>query len=386
MTWRLARRVLLRLLGATVMLIVDDSEWSRSSAVALARRCGHTAIEVGSGEEALDRFGRERFDLVLLDVLMPWMDGYETCRRMRRLPGGRDLPIVFMSGLDDNGTVGDAFAAGGDDLLVKPLRSPEFDVRLRALLRTYEILRVERSATELALRQLRQLEQLVAQKDALAEFLVHDLKSPLASVTLAITELLSQPMPEHCKQALGSCVSATETASRMVMNLLDLSGTGRLAVRPSACSVSSLFGHLRDRFAARLYVRGVSVLMRAAASEIWADWDLLRRVAENLIDNAIRYAPNGSEIEIDVDYRDGGAALAVLDQGPGVPAAYRERIFDRFVQLDPAGSSRAGRGLGLAFCRTALEAHGGWINVDDGPAGGACFTAYFPGPERPNAC
>ena len=365
------------------MLIVDDSKWSRTVAGALARRSGHLAVEVGSGEEALEQFGRARFDLVLIDVVMPWMDGFETCRRMRHLPGGRDVPIVFMTGLDELGALPDALAAGGDDLLVKPLRSPEFDVRLRAILRIYEILRVERAAAEQAIRQRQQLEQLAAQKEALAQFVVHDLKSPLASVTLAISELMEQPMPDHVRAALGACASATDSVSRMVMNLLDIAGADRLPVRPAYCLVSTLFGHLRDRFAVRLYMRGVSMLMRTVAAEIWADWDLLRRVAENLIDNAVRYAPPGTEVEIQMDARDGGVALAVLDQGPGVPAEYRERIFDRFVQLDPAASSRAGRGLGLAFCKTALEAHGGWIRVDSGPAGGARFTAFFPGEARP---
>ncbi|HWO19621.1 MAG TPA: hybrid sensor histidine kinase/response regulator [Kofleriaceae bacterium] len=366
-----------------VMLIVDDSKWSRTVAGALARRSGHAAVEVGSGEEALEQFGRARFDLVLIDVVMPWMDGFETCRRLRHLPGGRDVPIVFMTGLEELGALPDALAAGGDDLLVKPLRSPEFDVRLRAILRIYELLRVERAAAEQAIRQRRELEQLAAQKEALAQFVVHDLKSPLASVTLAISELMEQPMPDHVRAALGACASATDSVSRMVMNLLDIAGADRLPVRPAYCMVSTLFGHLRDRFAVRLYMRGVSMLMRTAMPEIWADWDLLRRVAENLIDNAVRYAPPGTEVEIRVDARDGGVALAVLDQGSGVPAEYRERIFDRFVQLDPAASSRAGRGLGLAFCKTALEAHGGWIRVEDGPAGGALFTAFFPGEERP---
>ena len=369
------------------MLIVDDSEWTRIVAAALARRSGHAAVEVDSGEAALERFERERFDLVLLDVVMPWMDGFETCRRLRHLPGGRDVPIVFMAGLEETGTLGEAAAAGGDDVLMKPLRSPEFEVRLRALLRIYEALRAERAAADAervvasdARQRLAQLEQLVAQKEALAEFLVHDLKSPLASVTLALTELMLQPMADHCRAALGACVNATEGVSRMVMNLLDLSNADRLPVRPGACPVGALFGHVRDRFAVRLYMRGVSMRMHAGAAELWADCELVRRVAENLVDNAVRYAPAGSEVEVRVDAREGGALLSVADRGPGVPPELRERIFDRFVQLDPDASGRAGRGLGLTFCRAALEAHGGWIRAEDAPEGGARFAAFFPGP------
>lgn len=363
------------------MLIVDDSERMRTGVAALARRSGHAAVEVRSGEEALAWFGRDRFDLVLLDVVLPWMDGFETCRRLRRLPGGHDVPIVLMAGADERGAVEAAVAAGGDDVLVKPLRAPEFDARLRALLRIYEALRDERAAADEARRRLARLEQLVAQKEALSEFLVHDLKSPLASVTLALSELMVQPMAEHFRAALGACVNATEGVSRMVMNLLDLAGADRLPVCPTACQSLALFGHVRDRFTVRLYLRGVSIRMHAAAPEIWADRELLRRVAENLVDNAVRYAPAGSAVELRVDAQDGGAVLSVLDHGPGVPAEHRERIFDRFVQLDPDASGRAGRGLGLAFCRAAMVAHGGWIRVEDGATGGARFCAFFPGPE-----
>jgi signal transduction histidine kinase len=361
------------------MLIADGSEWSRTVAAALARRSGHRPVEAGSGEEAIARFGRGRFDLVLLDVALPWMDGFETCRRLRRLPGGRDVPIVIVAGDDEPGAFGQTVAAGGDDVLVRPLRSPEFDIRMRALLRFYEALRAERAAAEEASAKLAAVEQLVAQKEALAEFLVHDLKSPLASITLALSELMLQPMAAHCREALGACMNATEGVSRMVMNLLDLSGADRLPVRAAACSVPTLFGHIRDRFAVRLYMRSVSMVTHAVAAELWADRELLRRVVENLVDNAVRYAPADTEVELRVEPWDGGAVLSVLDRGPGVPPEHRERIFDRFVQLDPDAGGRAGRGLGLAFCRVALEAHGGWIRAVDAPGGGARFCAFFPG-------
>jgi len=360
------------------ILIADDSHASRRFAVQQALGGGHQVVEAVSGYEALDCFDPARFDVVLLDVMMPGLDGFETCRRMRARPDGTSVPIIFMTALEEQRAMDGAVAAGGDDVLVKPFRGAELNMRVRALLRTYETLRNERAATELAVRQREEVLQLTAQKDALTEFLVHDLKSPLASVAFTIHELLERVADEPYRVPLRSCLSATDTASRMVMNLLDLS-VGRLDVHAVRCEVASLVDHMRDHFAVRLEVRGVSLVTRAEIESVWADRELLRRVAENLIDNALRYAPGDSEVLVSLEAHPGGALLTVTDRGPGVPLAHRERIFDRFVQLDPLASSRASRGLGLAFCRFAMDSHHGRIWVDDAPGGGARFQALFPG-------
>ena len=359
------------------VLIVDDSELARRFAVEHARSDGHHVVEAASGAEALACFAPDRFDVVLLDVVMPWLDGFETCRRIRAIPGGADLPIIFMTAVDDPSAIAGAASAGGDDVLVKPLRGAELTVRVRALLRTYELVRAQRAAADAAIRQREELCRLLAQRDALTEFLVHDLKSPLASAAFTLHDLLERA-GDDARGALQSCLSATETATRMVMNLLDLS-VGRLDVHAGPCEVAALFAHLREHFAIRLEARGVALRARAAVVAVPADRELLRRVAENLIDNALRYAPGGSAVEVEVEGDGGGAILSVIDRGPGVPPAHRERVFDRFVQLDPDASYRASRGLGLAFCRVALEAHGGRIWVDDAPGGGARFRACFPG-------
>lgn len=359
------------------LLIVDDSDPAREAASRCARAGGHHVAEADSGEAALERLDRERFDAVLLDVVMPTLDGFETCRLLRARPGGDDVPVLFMTGLDERRALDGAVAAGADDVLLKPFRAAELELRVRALVRTYELLRAERAAAAVAVRQRRELEQLVAQREALAEFVVHDLKSPLASVAFTIQELLDTPVPEHCRTSLRACLGATDTASRMVMNLLDLSGA-RLDAHPRPSPVDALLEHLRDCFAVRLEVRGVALVTRAGVAAVRADRELLRRVAENLVDNALRYAPAGSEVEVAIEPEPTGAALIVIDRGPGVPAAHRERVFDRFVQLDPEASQRASRGLGLAFCRLAMDAHGGTITVDDAPGGGARFRAWFP--------
>lgn len=365
------------------VLIVDGDPRSRASAVDQARRGGHHAVEIGSPTELVGAVDLEAIDAVVIDLEQAARDGFAACAQLRGLPGGATTPIIFVTDRDDPALIDAAVAAGADDVLVRPLRANELAVRVRALRHGYARRRVEHALLVDAQREREAQARLSAQKDALTEFLVHDLKSPIASVTMALQELVLVCDSPLGRDAARACLATTETVGRMVMNLLDVSCGHALPVRRSACSVGALFRHLRDHFAPRLEIREVTLATRADAIELWADAELLRRVAENLVDNALRYAPPRTHVDVAVEATDGGTALVVTDRGPGVPVVHRERVFDRFVQLDPDAGRRASRGLGLAFCRLALEAHAGRIWVDEPPGGGARFCALFPDPEAP---
>ncbi|HVV83896.1 MAG TPA: ATP-binding protein [Kofleriaceae bacterium] len=364
------------------ILIAETDDDERGLAGMLVRAAGHHTVEVTSAAEAFDRLDRlddDRFDLVLLGDGLAAPGCVETCRALRTHPRGMSVPVVFMTRSPDS-ILADMIAAGGDDIVTRPLYGLDLEHRIRLALAVNDARRGERTTSELLLRRCEELARSAAQKEALMEFLVHDLKSPLTSVAFTLQELLGRGVPDAYSVPLRSCLAATDNVGRMVMNLLDLSTARPLEARPVSCPIDGLFAHLADSFALRLEVRGVTLHTRAAITDLWADRELLRRVAENLLDNALRYTRGGTAIELDADADDDGGVLTVIDRGPGVPAPHRERIFDRFVQLDPSASQRASRGLGLAFCRLAVDAHGGRIAVDDAPGGGARFRAMFPGP------
>lgn len=361
------------------VLVVDDDVGSRAAVSALAREGGHHTAEAGSGVAAAELLTREPFDVVLYELALAARDHYAAFVAFRAHTASVSLPIILLVQHADRVNVEAALAAGGDDILVRPIRLAELNARVRSLTGAYAAVRNERAATALAVRQREDLARLGAQKDSLTEFLVHDLKSPIASVTLALQELLIVEGGILERDAVRACLATTETVGRMVMNLLDVSGGRALAVAPAWCDVGELFTHLRVQFAPRFDVRDVALATRAAEPLLWADPDLLRRISENLIDNALRYAPPESQIDLTLDSADGGAMLTVTDRGPGVPEPHRERVFDRFVQLDPEAGRRASRGLGLAFCRVAADAHGGRIWVDEPEGGGARFHVWLPG-------
>jgi two-component system sensor histidine kinase/response regulator len=168
---------------------------------------------------------------------------------------------------------------------------------------------------------------------------------------------------------------------RMVLNLLDISRgeEGQLMPRRTAIELAPLVAEVIEAFAVRARAANVSIAARIEAASVSADLDLLRRVLENLIDNALRHAPPNSEISVRAHANQQSVELRVIDAGAGVAAELREKIFDRFLQADTGERviTRTGRGLGLAFCKLAVEAHGGTIWVEDANPG-AAFCVRLP--------
>ena len=187
----------------------------------------------------------------------------------------------------------------------------------------------------------------------------------------------------------GKAVMASESATnirtdsesllRMIMNLLDLSKAeeGRLVPARHPIDLAGLAAEIATGMSARARTAEVRIVAEVAPQTLHGDPELIRRVLENLVDNAIRHAPAETSVRITSTGQGRSVEIRVSDEGPGVPPALRERVFDRFVQGE--ATSRANRGLGLAFCKLAVEAHGGTIWIEDGSPG-AVFCVRLDAP------
>ncbi len=376
------------------ILVIDDNLQNREVAEGHLVSAGYTAELADSGESGLARFLELRPDLVLLDVVMPRMDGFETCRRLRALPEGADVPILFLTALGDLGTHKAALDSGADDFLTKPINRTELLIRLRSLLRirrlsdelrrNYEVIRSQRD--ELLTAQRQRLE--------LATLIVHDLKNPLSSILSNVEYLnASTHVPTAERDSLADVLRASRSMFRMVMNLLDISRSEDGALVPSCAEfdVSALLTEISSETVHRLEEKGqtLGVSVEAAVGAIVADRDLVRRVVENLLDNSHKYSPRNGCISVGVtavvlDLGVPGIELRIRDEGAGIPADYRTRIFEKYVRIEDRNLAqpRNSQGLGLVFCRTAVEAHGGTIWVEDNGAKGSCFCLRLPRTTR----
>ncbi|MFH0902926.1 MAG: response regulator, partial [Pseudomonadota bacterium] len=367
------------------ILVVDDNPLNRELASAQLATAGYHVDAVTSGQEALELLGRETFDLVLLDILMPGMDGFETCERIRQMPDGRDLSIVFLTGLTDAYIHDQALQIGVDDFLSKPINRTELLIRVRSLIRIKRLQEELQRSCSVISSQRDELLRIQRQKDELLGFLVHDLTSPLAGVLGNIQYALeTEDEGTEAAAALQDAVMGAQTVHRMVRNLLDISRSesGELVLTRSNVEIGELVQGVERSLQRRAALKNQAIQVAIATSlEVSADRDLLRRVVENLLDNCLRYMPRGKSVTIDASATpDDNVLVRIGDEGPGIPTEWKERVFGKFVQV--AGTNRdalrAGRGLGLAFCRLAVRAHGGRIWVEDNSPSGSIFCVEIP--------
>lgn len=276
-----------------------------------------------------------------------------------------------------------------------PIKSPDgfnlgtlcvLDVQSRALSKpqqdALEALRrmIER---QLELRRVNlELVRLERQKRELTELVVHDLKNPIASI-LPNARYLTRTtgLSENAKMAAQDITSSTEAMLRLVLNLLDISRAEDAALVPKCTPVvvAELLESVRAGAAARAAEQGGTLALDVAedAGTVSLDADLIRRVLENLTDNALKYAPRGT-ITLGARADGDSVLLTVADDGPGIPAAARAAIFEKYTRVEGAPHADRSRGLGLTFCRLAVEAHGGRIWVDERTPRGSVFSLTVP--------
>lgn len=365
------------------VLVVDDNEQNRELAKATLEPEQFEVVLAKSGAEALLAFAERTPDCVLLDVRMPVMDGLETCKRMRELPGGRDVPIVFLTASRDVDTFDAAQLAGGDDFVTKPVQPTEMIIRVQSAVKMRRLDASNKEYFELVRRQRDDLMRLQLQKERLSSFVVHDLKNPVSSIDL-LAQLLQRDkrLPSDVRETADSIRVEVGSLMRLILNLLDInkSEEGALTTRVTTFKLAELSNSILAPIQIRARAKEIELTSElGGVEEISADSELLRRVIENLLDNALRYAPKGSCISFTVQSHPDEVELRIADQGKGVPADLRESIFERFVQLSGGDRMvpRTGRGLGLTFCRLAVEAQGGRIYVEDGSPG-AVFCIRLP--------
>lgn len=358
------------------ILVVDDNP----GVVDLLRQClksdGFDVITAGDGPSALERIEEEAPELVVLDVMLPGMDGYQITSRIKRDRDAPFLPVVLVTAGSLDRERG--LEVGADDFLGKPIDRTELLVRVRSLLRL-------RDAVEEARHQAEALRRLDQSKQRFIAAVVHDLRSPLNAMGLTLQTLrMAPPDPDQLLEDLDLLGRNIGQMDALLTSLLEysLAVTGEQPLNLAPFSPRRLAEDVGESLAATAAHRGLDLSVRVednVPETVLSDYSKCRQVLFNLVANALKYTERGSVTV--VVHADGPErwAVQVTDTGVGIAPEDRERIFEEFGQARIGRPSGApGTGLGLAICRSLTNRLGGWLKVESEVGRGSTFTVNWP--------
>jgi len=357
----------------TRILVVDDHQTNIDIVKSFLEFEGYDVMEAHDGEEALAKAEAAPPDLVLLDILMPRLDGYETCRILKSRDSTRFVPVIMLTALQDSQDKVKGLDAGADDFVSKPFQAVELLARVRSLLKAKRL----HDELDLSLERLRQqneelirLEQL---REGLTELIVHDMNNPLTNVigNLDLIGRMPPALSDMQQESVEFARAGAKRLMRMVRNLLEIGQLeeGTLGVHREAVEVDALVREIVESLKLPTIRPGLEVDIQMEPATLMFDRSHFERVISNLLDSALKYARSDDTILISgqADQAANEYTLRLVENGPAIPTAYREVVFDKFHQVKArkAGVPR-GLALGLAYCRLAMDAHGGRIWIEDG--------------------
>ncbi|HEU4620399.1 MAG TPA: response regulator [Gammaproteobacteria bacterium] len=352
----------------SLVLIVDDRKAARYMAERTLRHAGFKTIEAASGDEALELARTMKPDVVLLDINLPDIDGYEICRRLRVDAATRSMAIIQMSATFESPEYRVRGLEGGaDTFLVAPVESTVLVATVRAMLRLRQ--------AEMRLREFDR------RKDEFLATLAHELRNPLAPLLYCIDSLEQHDAsPAELAHTLPIMRRQTEHLTRLVDDLIDMSRItqGKLALRRRAVTLAEIIGVAVEARQPEVDAKRQTLTVDLPSDPIELDADPVRlaQVFGNLISNAVKYSPPGGRIRIEGKTLNGSAEISVRDEGVGISPEDIGRIFDLFVQIGPPGS---GLGLGLPLVSRLVAMHGGDVVASSAGIGkGSTFTVRLP--------
>ncbi|KPK37912.1 MAG: hypothetical protein AMJ69_09920 [Gammaproteobacteria bacterium SG8_47] len=344
------------------VLIVDDVPVNRDLLGTLLRRQGLDVAEAENGQQALARLPQENWGLVILDIMMPVMDGYEALRRIREQYSLAELPVIMATSLDAREDIVRAFELGANDYITKPLDIPVVVARVRTQLK---------------------LKALTETKDDFLRIVSHDLKKPL-SLIVDVAQVLEEEVrqtknaPADWVESLQLISSSGRYMDELIRDLLDMSALqdGGLVVNLEAIDLNAIAREVFNTSTQQATAKGIglSAELDSALPIVLGDQRRLTQVLMNLVSNATKFCTHGQSVVIRTRADNGQAVVEVVDSGPGLSESDMPKLFTKYAHLgNKPTAGEHSSGLGLAICRQLVDLHQGQIGAYNNPECGATF-------------
>jgi len=372
------------------VLVVDDAPANLIALGAVLKPLGLHVVEARSGPQALDLLGEGSFAVALLDVQMPVMDGFELAERIRKLSGGAELPIIFLTAIHaDEHYVKRGYKSGAADYMTKPFDADVLRARVKAfvdLFQQRERLRVEQLTrlleSERAAR--REAELANSAKDEFLATVSHELRTPLNAILgwSIIARDMTREAP--VQRALSTIERNARAQMRIIEDVLDIGHimSGKLCLEMGDVDVLEPIRGAIDAVKPGAEAKEVALEIDLAPDlgRIWADDERVQQIVWNLLSNAIKFTPKGGHVFLRARRDEHNVILSVADDGQGIEPDFLQHVFEPFRQADGSTTRRhGGLGLGLAIVKQLVHAHGGNVAAESlGVGRGSTFTVQLP--------
>jgi two-component system sensor histidine kinase/response regulator len=376
-------------LAKSLILVVDDISKNLQVVRTLLRKEGYRIVPATSGAQALERVRAETPDLILLDLMMPEMDGLEVCRRLKADSLTQAIPVIFLTASNEMEHLVKGFEVGAVDYVTKPFNAPELLARVRTHLEL-------KHARDTIFRYGQELSRLNEEKNEFMGIAAHDLRNPLGAITgyaeIILEEAESlQPSPaeqfDRSRKEMTECASRISDTSKrmaeMVQNLLDANRIerGEMQLKPALTDLGPALNQVLEtqRPHATAKQQTIHLETEVAPVMVLVDPNVTVQVLENLLSNAVKYSPPGKDIFVRLRKHAQGVRVEVQDQGPGLSAEDQKKLFGKFARLSakPTGGEHS-TGLGLSIVKKMVEAMNGRVWCESEPGKGATFIVEFP--------
>ena len=361
------------------ILIVDDVMSNVLLLKVLLTNEKFQIATASNGRQALDQVIKEKPDLVLLDVMMPDMSGFEVSQQLKANPETAEIPIIFLTALNSTADIVKGFQVGGNDFISKPFNKEELIIRV-----THQISLI--AAKRIIVAQTEELRKTIIGRDKLYSVIAHDLRSPMGSIKMVLNMLIlnlpSDTIGPEMYELLTMANQTTEDVFSLLDNLLKWtkSQIGKLKVVYQDIDMVEVTEGVIEIFSMVAELKKISIRLKTPSKlEVYADIDMIKTVIRNLLSNAIKFSNEETEILVTVQEQEGMAVVSVKDSGCGIDEENQKKLLHTDTHVSTFGTNNEeGSGLGLLLCQDFVIKNGGRLWFTSVKGEGSIFSFSIP--------
>jgi two-component system sensor histidine kinase/response regulator len=362
------------------ILIVDDVDANVLLLKLLLTKAGYKTLTAYNGKDALEIIKKNSPDLILLDIMMPVMDGHEVAAQLREMPDRKDIPIIFLSALNSPDDIVKGFKFGAADYVSKPFNKDELLIRVNHQLSLV-------SAKRIISRQNEELQRTIVGRDKLYSVIAHDLRSPIGSIRMVMNALVlnipKETLDEDMYELLIMGNRLTEESFVLLDNLLKWtkSQTGRLnTVFQDNVEILPLIRGEVELSEVVAELKNIRIKLNGdTKAKVRIDQDMIKTVLRNLVSNAIKFSKPASEVNVNITEENGQILISIIDRGEGISQENQDKLFKADSHFTSFGTdNEEGSGLGLLLCKEFVTRNGGKIWFESKEGEGSTFFFNIP--------